>query len=83
MFGVCRVGDKNILGGKIIFGAATVLVNGRPAGLAFTSPLTKKPGATILTGNPKVLCEGKPLARITSATKSGPMITGSITVRTL
>jgi uncharacterized Zn-binding protein involved in type VI secretion len=83
MFGVSRVGDTNILGGKIILGATTVLVEGRPAGLALTSPLTKKPWALVLTGNPTVLCEGRPIARVTSTTQSGPMITGSITVRTL
>jgi uncharacterized Zn-binding protein involved in type VI secretion len=83
MFGVSRVGDTSAIGGRIIFGASTVFVSGKPAALALTSPLTKKPGDKVLTGSSTVFCEGRPLARVTSKTTSGaPIITGSLTVRT-
>jgi len=83
MFGVCRIGDTSAIGGRIVFGASTVFVNGKPAGLAPTSILTKKPGDKVLTGSPTVFCEGKPLARVTSKTSSGaPMVTGSLNVYT-
>jgi uncharacterized Zn-binding protein involved in type VI secretion len=82
---ICAVGDMNNGGGVIISGAATVFANFRPVGLAFTSLLTPHPSfspkhlkSTVLIGSPSVICEGRPVARVTSAcTCWHVMITGA------
>lgn len=78
-----RVGDTNQVGGQIIRGAKTVLVNGVPAGL-HVSPITPHPAgakhkaSVTVTASPTVFVEGSPVLRVGSATSCGHIIaTGS------
>lgn len=83
---LCRIGDSNQLGGKIIRGAATVFCNGRPVGL-HPSPITPHPKkgphkfAYTTSGSPTVFCEGSPVLRVSSGNTCGhSIITGSTNV---
>jgi uncharacterized Zn-binding protein involved in type VI secretion len=90
MPGVSRLGDINSAGGRILRGARTVFVNGRPAGLN-VSPISPhmpwgKPHpphavSFTLTGSLRVFCESAPLLKIGSRTTCGhPIIQGSFNV---
>lgn len=75
-----RVGDANQAGGRIVRGAATVFINGIPAGL-HVSPITphspyKGPHTSAVTtdGSPSVIVEGCPLLRVTSGNSCGHSI---------
>lgn len=81
---VSRIGDTNAGGGKVLTGAPTVLVAGRPAAQLFSaiSPHWKKHYvSSVSSASPRVLAGGKPVARITSSNTCGhPLITGCTNV---
>jgi uncharacterized Zn-binding protein involved in type VI secretion len=64
---VCRVGDKNNVGGAILNGDPTVLVNNRPVAFfgSKVSPHPKKHvGVTTTSKNKTVLVNGKPIVTV-------------------
>lgn len=72
-----RLGDSNIMGGKIMRGASTVVCNGIPVGLhvSFITPHLKKHLAAVTTsGSPDVICEGSPVLRVGSDNTCGHSI---------
>ena len=77
---VQRLGDPNIVGGKILKGDPTVLVNGRPVATTGSpvSPHEKHVGATTTSNTPKVLVGGKPICTAGTVDTCGdPRIEGS------
>lgn len=65
MPGVCRIGDQNNGGGRILEGVSSVMVNGKPVAVvgAKISPHGKgKHGSAVVQqGNGSVLAGGKPI----------------------
>lgn len=76
-----RIGDQNQAGGKIVNGAASVLVNGSPFGThvsAITPHFKKHFGVTTTSASPDVFAEGKPVLRTGSTNSCGhSIVTGS------
>lgn len=82
-----RIGDANLVGGRILRGAATVFANFRPVGLHL-SPIT--PHAPFVgphkisvttSGSLSVFAEFSPVLRVGSGTTCGhPIIQGSFNV---
>ena len=89
---VCRVGDKNAVGGVILAGNPTVLVNGRPIAV-FGSPVSPHPccgkkgcppvhcAAKTTSKNFRVLVGGKPVVTVGDLdTCAHPRASGALTV---
>lgn len=72
---LCRQGDQNQMGGKIVRGASSVFANGKPVGL-HTSAITphgskKHKKAKTTSGSPSVFVEGSPVLRTGSGNDCG------------
>jgi uncharacterized Zn-binding protein involved in type VI secretion len=89
MFGISRLGDSTITGGKVIQGSPTVFANGRPVGLLFNLVTPHPPApkefrhtiGQVRVGSPNVFCNGLPVLRVGSLVSCGcTIITGSFNV---
>lgn len=83
---VCRLGDLNTLGGAILTGVPTVLVNGRPIAVLGNkvSPHAKHKFAITLNLKATLLASGRPVISLGNIDSCGhPRIKGSTTVITL
>lgn len=85
---ISRVGDSNIVGGKLTVGAKSVIASGMPVALnpnvvtPHPSGFHHKAAKTIVGLNDfTVLVEGRPVVRLGTKTTCGhPIVTGAITV---
>jgi uncharacterized Zn-binding protein involved in type VI secretion len=87
MSGICRVGDKNSVGGQLMTGAENVMLDGKPVALhpSLVSPHSpwdrKHPPhdrSVTTSGSENVFVEGKPVVLINSSTSCGhPIVEGS------
>jgi len=85
---LCRVGDMNQVGGKILRGAKTVFSNGLPVGIN-PSPISPHPpykhghsvAKTLPLNKPTVFVEGFPVIRVgTMCTCGHTIVKGSLNV---
>lgn len=80
---VSRQGDANQVGGKLLRGASTVFVNGKPIALHVSKISSHAPwgkphppheSATTTQGSPTVFAEGVPVVRVGSGNSCGHSI---------
>jgi uncharacterized Zn-binding protein involved in type VI secretion len=78
-----RKGDQNQVGGAIMRGASSVIVNGIPVGLHVSQITSHAPwgdphppheAATTTSGSPTVFAEGSPVLRVGSGNSCGHSI---------
>jgi uncharacterized Zn-binding protein involved in type VI secretion len=90
MPGIARFGDVNAVGGSIVRSAATVMIEGKPAGLhpstitdhaPYGTPHPPHASATTVTSAITVMADGSPVLLIGSSTTCGhSIVTGALTV---
>jgi uncharacterized Zn-binding protein involved in type VI secretion len=90
---VARLGDVNAVGGAIMRGAFTVMIEGKPAGLHPSQITPHAPygqahpphaAAVTTTGSVTVMVEGSPLLLLGSGTTCGhPIVQGAFTVQAI
>jgi len=85
MFPICRIGDQNQMGGAILEGAATVMVEFRPVAFVGSKISEHAPwdqnshpphiNAVVTSGSATVFAEFRPVARVGSQNSCGHSMT--------